>query len=451
MEVRKLLSRWWFVALVSLAIGIPATLLVLSLAWRSVIPSMLSEGPSAYRLLFMISFFMIYAGYLISFICLFLTFGPRHVINGGRFLGPDDLVRAGYQVARRKGSFDVRVAKYSVLRIYEGERTFRCLPTSTALWALVIVFMSGQLVVFAFPIILYVHNRCWKGLEAVIGLREVGAGEERFLVGGHHHRHRPAALAGECLGDGHVDFVDVGAFLAVELDRDVVIVEEGGSSAHDERDVADMVEDSLMGAYLLAREAANIKRSAFHDHVIIIVVFALASWVALLALSVQDIVGDRSFQWLGLGTLLIAVVAITGALILQKRSMEEVKREERWAERLLSAIRKEDGVGSPIELLLCACNEVPRWLAVQRKGIWFREPGKTLLIFILLYLGVSAFLQYNSIWWGFLLFGLICLAIGTFLFLKHIISAGFESRDMVREWDRRISEMDSLLEPGQER
>ncbi|TFG57299.1 MAG: hypothetical protein E4H30_00935 [Methanomassiliicoccus sp.] len=396
MEVRKLLSRWWFVALVSLAIGIPATLLVLSLAWRSVIPSMLSEGPSAYRLLFMISFFMIYAGYLISFICLFLTFGPRHVINGGRFLGPDDLVRAGYQVARRKGSFDVRVAKYSVLRIYEGERTFRCLPTSTALWALVIVFMSGQLVVFAFPIILYVHNRCWKGLEAVI-------------------------------------------------------VEEGGSSAHDERDVADMVEDSLMGAYLLAREAANIKRSAFHDHVIIIVVFALASWVALLALSVQDIVGDRSFQWLGLGTLLIAVVAITGALILQKRSMEEVKREERWAERLLSAIRKEDGVGSPIELLLCACNEVPRWLAVQRKGIWFREPGKTLLIFILLYLGVSAVLQYNSIWWGFLLFGLICLAIGTFLFLKHIISAGFESRDMVREWDRRISEMDSLLEPGQER
>ena len=62
-------------------------------------------------------------------------------------------------------------------------------------------------------------------LEAVAG--QVGAGEERLLVRGHEHGHRPAALAGHGLGRGHVHRVDVGALLAVHLDRDRVLVEQG--------------------------------------------------------------------------------------------------------------------------------------------------------------------------------------------------------------------------------
>ena len=48
-------------------------------------------------------------------------------------------------------------------------------------------------------------------------LREVGAGEERAAVGRAHDRHRPAALAGHGLGGLHVDVVDVGPLLAVDL------------------------------------------------------------------------------------------------------------------------------------------------------------------------------------------------------------------------------------------
>ena len=57
-------------------------------------------------------------------------------------------------------------------------------------------------------------------------LREVGAGEERPAVGRAEHRHRPAALAGHGLGRLHVDGVDVGPLLAVDLHVD----EERGSS-----------------------------------------------------------------------------------------------------------------------------------------------------------------------------------------------------------------------------
>ena len=61
-----------------------------------------------------------------------------------------------------------------------------------------------------------------------LGLREVGAAEERLPLRRHQHRHRPPALAGQRLGGGHVDRVDVGTLLAVDLDRDVPVVEDPG-------------------------------------------------------------------------------------------------------------------------------------------------------------------------------------------------------------------------------
>ena len=54
---------------------------------------------------------------------------------------------------------------------------------------------------------------------AVLG-REVGAGVERLSVGGEEHSHRPAAPPGQRLHRLHVDGVDVGPLLAVDLDVD---------------------------------------------------------------------------------------------------------------------------------------------------------------------------------------------------------------------------------------
>ena len=56
-------------------------------------------------------------------------------------------------------------------------------------------------------------------------VREVGAGEERAALVVEHARHRPAALPGQRDGRLHVDRVDVGPLLAVDLDADVVLVQ----------------------------------------------------------------------------------------------------------------------------------------------------------------------------------------------------------------------------------
>ena len=58
--------------------------------------------------------------------------------------------------------------------------------------------------------------------------RKIGAAEKRLEVGGQPHAQRPAALAGRGLHVGHVDAVDVGPLLAVDLHRHEVAVELPG-------------------------------------------------------------------------------------------------------------------------------------------------------------------------------------------------------------------------------
>ena len=92
---------------------------------------------------------------------------------------------------------------------------------------------------------------------------EIGAPEEGLAVRRQEERHGPAALAGEGLHGGHVDAVDVGTLLAVDLDVDEVLVHDVGGLArlegfvgHDVAPVAGAVahrkEDGLvLGAGLL--------------------------------------------------------------------------------------------------------------------------------------------------------------------------------------------------------
>ncbi len=61
-----------------------------------------------------------------------------------------------------------------------------------------------------------------------VARREIGPAEERLALGRQPDAHRPAARLGQRLHGGHVDRVDVGPLLAVDLDADVVAVHEGG-------------------------------------------------------------------------------------------------------------------------------------------------------------------------------------------------------------------------------
>ena len=393
MEVGKLLSKWWFVALLSLGIGGPLGYLALTSFMGGSVSSVLQEMPFPSNVLLVAFDYLMFGGYLISFLCLLLIVAPRHVMGGGGFPDPDALLRVGYEVRRKENSFDVRVGKLSTLRFYDGGRTFRCLPAPSALWALVLLSLCPPVVISVLPLALLVHVGCWKGLEAT-----------------------PR--------------------------------KENAASAPAERSVEEMVRDSLTRAYMLSREAAETKRSKFHDHSLILIVISLVAWTTLLVISATDLITGRPPTMLGAGTLIIAVITIIGVLVLRKSVRYDVAREEEWGRRLLSALRSERGEGSPIQLLLEVCAEVPRWLEVNRKGIWSREPGMALLIFLLLYIGANAMMQYDIISWWFFLISMGCFILGTLLFSYQLLRARSETLELSRDWQRKMEELGGILGTG---
>ena len=80
--------------------------------------------------------------------------------------------------------------------------------------------------------------------------REVGASVEGLAIGSQPNVERPASASGQLLNEGHVDAVDVGPFLAIDFDADVVFVEISGDfrigkglAVHDVTPVAGRVAD----------------------------------------------------------------------------------------------------------------------------------------------------------------------------------------------------------------
>ena len=67
----------------------------------------------------------------------------------------------------------------------------------------------------------------WRAAEAFL-LREIGAAPERLGVRGEEHGERPAALFAERMQRPHVDRVDIGTLLAVDLDVDEEVVHHRG-------------------------------------------------------------------------------------------------------------------------------------------------------------------------------------------------------------------------------
>ena len=98
---------------------------------------------------------------------------------------------------------------------------------------------------------------------ALVG-REVGAAVEGHALGVEEDGHRPAALAGHRLHRLHVDRVDVGPLLAVDLDADEVLVHVGrglrvleGLALHHVAPVAGRVADREQDRLVLAPRAAR--------------------------------------------------------------------------------------------------------------------------------------------------------------------------------------------------
>ena len=89
--------------------------------------------------------------------------------------------------------------------------------------------------------------------------RKISAAEKRFPFGREENAHRPAAAAGRGLHERHVNFVHVGAFLAVHLDADEMFVEKFADvfllerfAFHDVAPVAGRIADRKENRLLLA-------------------------------------------------------------------------------------------------------------------------------------------------------------------------------------------------------
>ncbi len=65
------------------------------------------------------------------------------------------------------------------------------------------------------------------GATVAVDGREIGAAEKRFALGGEEGGKRPAALAADGGDGGLVAGVDVGALVAIDLDGDEVLVDDG--------------------------------------------------------------------------------------------------------------------------------------------------------------------------------------------------------------------------------
>ncbi len=69
-------------------------------------------------------------------------------------------------------------------------------------------------------------DECRPPVAFVLG--KIGAAPERLGVGGEEHGQRPAALLAELVQRAHIDRIDIGALLAVDLDVDEQLVHHRG-------------------------------------------------------------------------------------------------------------------------------------------------------------------------------------------------------------------------------
>jgi hypothetical protein len=386
MKVGKAWSNWWFVGLVSAGLGMVAVLLY-ALAIRSDVltdPHLLRSNVLNAALCFF---------YAASVASLFLTVTPWHEVNLG--FRPDlmTLVKAGYEVRERKGFIDIRVGKYSVARVREsdGRTLIRALPMANGTWALMLFILIPGLNLLILPFALSIYRQCWKGIDAL--------------------RSRMKSMP--------------------------VQLEEGAD---------EMIVSGLAWAYRLVGDVVGAHRSKYQDQVLVISAVSLLSWAALLAVNAATLYdGDGFALRMSLGTAVIVTLALGGILMAKKRRDTDLARDEHWGRRLWTAVSGNPENGSPLELLLKACLETPRWLEARDHGLWDREPGKTFLIFILLQVGFTAIASYGSIWWGFYAIGGAAWSLAGALILTHYARARKETEELREQWEVRMKELGPLM------
>ena len=131
--------------------------------------------------------------------------------------------------------------------------------------------------------------------------RKVGAAVKWLEVGREPDVERPAAAAGRGLHEGHVDFVHVGAFLAVELDADEMLVHHLGSGLVLERfalhhvapvagRVTDAQEDRLL---LVARLLERLLAPRIPVDRVVLVLLQVGRWF------LGQAIGVPGLGWLG--------------------------------------------------------------------------------------------------------------------------------------------------------
>jgi hypothetical protein len=380
MEVREASSKWWVIALVSLAAG-GMTFLLLSVTQNYALSS------------FGWFISLIYCCWASFITCVLLIAVPWRTMTDEWTWDPVILSQAGYEVTIRGDDFDLRVAKYSIVRIRvrDGKPSYRTLPTSTGFWAIFLLSFVSFSIGLAFIFLLYIYVQGQEGLRRLVPkLRDIPRPTEHALE--------------------------------------------------------ELVTDSLTSAYMMARQAADADRSRFHDHCIILATMAILGFGALLILSVQLPFEAGENVWrLGGGTVLLVTITIVGILALWWRARGTIEEDERWAHRLMIVMKGSvPSDMSAVELLLRAISEMPRWLNAHRRAMWYRRPGMTLLIALLLDQGIILLFIGNGLDLVRMIGGSL-IALGALLLLDQYRRGREESDRLREEWNKKMQEMENVL------
>ena len=231
-----------------------------------------------------------------------------------------------------------------------------------------------------------------------------------------------------------------------------------------ESDIRINLIDTLSEGHRLAAEASEVTQSSYEDMVLIVATGTMAVWMGIFVLlfwygTTETLAGGT------LGALLVATAVAGTFAVLSglrtRRSYGPLLRDYRsWAEKLQKALARETGYwvqgepeASSFELIAEACKEVPKWLEARRRGTLFREPGTSMVIFLLGY-SAAMTLIVGVAWseWSFIgsavLLAISAAVVGVSIVLYRRMRRSLKE-EMTRtmdDWNRRLEAMNMRME-----
>ncbi len=231
-----------------------------------------------------------------------------------------------------------------------------------------------------------------------------------------------------------------------------------------EKSVKEMLIEGISEARRISIEAYEATKSNRDDMLVLSVASGLLSMIvtvfSLLHFDATYEVAVHGAVALFAGVVAFVTPVALSYVLVRRRYMPKLGRLKAWGDALSSAFESEGhptgGEITPdshFELLAEASGEVPGWLKIRRKSMLAREPGWTMVMLWLIYLGALATVTAAIYASQESLGGLIVLCVGIIMICLAVVVYTITARRMASEakafednWRRRSEQMKAEME-----